>query len=73
MLDPFKLTLIIIVWRYFFTRFNHKKIQKKYWLDNFEIWIFQNLIDYYKSKWFPYPKERAMEEILKIRSWININ
>lgn len=65
--------MCIFISYYFILRYNQKKIQKKYDLDNFEIWVYTNLIDYYKSKGFPFPRDRAMQEILRIRKWININ
>lgn len=52
----------IITW-YFFMRFVQKRTQKKYWLNNFEFWVYYNLVDYYKFNGYPYPEKRAKEEI----------
>lgn len=54
--------LFIVVW-WFWMRLIQKISQRKFWLNNFEFWIYYNLVDYYKFNWYPDPEKRAKIEI----------
>lgn len=58
--------VFFIVFWYIIIRLAQKRMQKKYWLNNFSVWVYVNLIDYYKDIWYPYPEDRALIEIKEI-------
>jgi hypothetical protein len=58
--------LIFIVIAWFFMRYVQRKTQKNHGLNNFEFWVYYNLVDFYKFNGYPYPEMRAKEEIIGI-------
>lgn len=56
------LVIILMIW-YFTYKLLLRRIQKKYWYDNFEIWIFTALNDHYKNLGYPNSEKKAHEEL----------
>ena len=54
---------LIVFFAYFWLRFCQRKIQKINGWNNFEFWVYYNLIDYYKYNHYPFPEEKAKQEI----------
>lgn len=50
-----------IIFYYFIFRLVWKIEQKRLWYNNFEWWVYKNLVDMYKFYWYPYPEIEAKE------------
>jgi len=55
--------LFFMLIAYLYIRYKQKHIQKKYNFNNFEIWVFTHLIDYYKNRW--YEERESVEYSIK--------
>lgn len=61
-----EIILLFIFFAYIFIRIMQRKIQKREKWNNFESWLYFNLIDLYKYNWYPYPEIRARDEVNNI-------
>ena len=54
-----EIILALILFYYIALRIAQRKQQKREGWNNFEFWIYFNLVDYYKFNWYPYPEINA--------------